>query len=232
MGSPSSVGVGDEMPEHQVTVPNFEMWQTEVTVAQYTECVDEGACTVPNLGTDAYCDPVTYPGWHNWLETGRDDHPVNCVDWNQSRNFCFWAGARLPSESEWEYVASNGSDEDLYPWGDTVATCSFAVMDDDTHTDGCDLDTTWPVCSIPAGDNDNGLCDLAGNVWEWCEDDSHGDYLSAPADGSAWIETPHLAQRVLRGGGATFSASFQRASKRGSGVPDFVYVGGGFRCAR
>ena len=74
--------------------------ETDVTVAAYAKCVSAGACTEPAASHRA-C---------NW-KTDRGDHPINCVDWNQSIAFCKWLGGRLPTEQEWEYVASGGSED-------------------------------------------------------------------------------------------------------------------------
>lgn len=99
MGSDS--GGSNETPVHQVTVPSFEMNRTEVTVAQYQACVDAGVCI----------EPTQCGSYYNWGVAGREDHPVNCVDWYQSVAFCAWAGGRLLSGSEWEYAArSRGQD--------------------------------------------------------------------------------------------------------------------------
>ena len=219
MGSTS--GSSNETPVHSVTVPSFEMTQSEVTVAQYGECVTEGSCTAPSTSS-SYC---------NWGESGYEDHPVNCVDWQQSVDFCAWVGGRLPSESEWEYAASNGASENIYPWGDEEATCDYAVMDDSTHSDGCDTGRTWSVCSKTAGNTSHGLCDMAGNVWERVEDWYHSDYTGAPADGSAWV-VPSGSYRVTRGGGFSISAVSLRAADRNYYAPSYQYDFLGFRCAR
>ncbi|MBI5244538.1 MAG: SUMF1/EgtB/PvdO family nonheme iron enzyme [Elusimicrobia bacterium] len=92
------------------------MAKTEVTVAQYKACVDTGACAAPDTG-----------GSCNWGVSGRESHPVNCVDWNQAKAFSEWADGRLPSEAEWEYAARSAGKDRKYPWGDEQATCARAV---------------------------------------------------------------------------------------------------------
>ena len=215
----STAGGTEEQPVHAVTVPDFDLTQTEVTVAQYGECVTAGACTAPNTG--AYC---------NWSDPGYEDHPVNCVGWQQSVDFCDWASGRLPSEAEWEYAARSGGQDITYPWGNDPATCSYAVMNDEGGSD-CGTGRTMGVCSKPAGSTGQGLCDMAGNVWEWVQDLWHDTYTGAPTDGSAW-ESPSGSHRVIRGGCFVFVADFLRAAFRYFDDPSVQSDYLGFRCAR
>ena len=210
----SNTGESDEKPVHSVAVPSFDMMKTEVTVSLYRQCVDAGACTAPDTGSGC-----------NWGESGRDEHPVNCVDWNQAFSFCQWAGGRLPTESEWEYAARSGGQNIMYPWGDDSPTCSLA------NYSGCE-GKTWAVCNATAGNTSQGLCDMAGNVWEWVQDWYHDTYNGAPTDGSAW-EFPSGDYRVLRGGSWYYVTVNLRASGRNRDSPDVrYYAAGGFRCGR
>ncbi len=211
-------------PVHLVTVPTFEMLQTEVTVAQYQECVTEESCTVPYA--EGGCAP-TDKG--NWGAEGREDHPVNCVNWQQAVNFCTWVGGRLPSEAEWEYATRSGGQDIIYPWGDQTATCSYAVMYDAGY--GCGTGNTLMVCSKTAGNSDQGVCDLSGNVEEWLQDWYHNDYTDAPIDGSAW-EDPIGEDRVVRGGSFGLTAVFLRSDYRSWFDPLNQYSYLGIRCVR
>ena len=212
----SDKGDSDERPVRRVRVPTFQMARTEVTVAQYGACVKAGKCTEPDTGR--YC---------NWGKPGRGEHPVNCVDWDQARAYAAWIGGRLPTEAEWEYAARSGGQAIAYPWGNEDATCERAIMDD--GGDGCGKDRTWPVCSKSAGNTKQGLCDMAGNVWEWVED-WKGGYDEAPIDGSA--RTNGGGGRVIRGGGWSGTASGLRAAGRDSDDPAYRYGSVGFRPAR
>ena len=144
-------------PAHEVALKTFDMSETDVTVEQYKECVLKGACTEP--GRDKYC---------NWGVKGRQLHPVNCVSWEQADKYAKFKskqpgfeGARLPSESEWEYAATSGGRKLKYPWGDDKPTCGKAVMYG-TGGYGCGANGTMPVCSKTAGNTAQGLCDMAG----------------------------------------------------------------------
>jgi formylglycine-generating enzyme required for sulfatase activity len=167
----------------------------------------------------------------NWEKADRLDHPVNCLDWQQAADFCAWAGGRLPSESEWEYAArSRGAVEDEFPWGIDSITCDLAVMSEGGF--GCGKFRTWPVCSKAAGDTQDGLCDMAGNVYEWVRDWYHEDYTGAPADGSAWDDEA-LSRRVNRGGSFMNGddVSFYTTT-RGKKEPETRSMTIGLRCAR
>ncbi|HOU55054.1 MAG TPA: formylglycine-generating enzyme family protein [Myxococcota bacterium] len=215
----SDRGDSDERPRHRVTIRTFEMARTEVTVEQYRRCVEAGACTEPVTG-DA-C---------NWGQAGRDRHPVNCVDWDQAQAFARWAGGRLPSEAEWEYAARSGGQEREYPWGNETATCERAVMWDGSGV-GCDVRKgTWPVCSRPGGNTEQGLCDMAGNVWEWVQDWYQDSYQGAPTDGRAWED---LSRTPVDRGGSWDSDSLRlRASNRNRDLPGIFLDSLGFRLSR
>ena len=220
MGSNDGDSYDNEKPVHRVTVRTFEMTKTQVTVEQYKACVDAGACTAPDTG-----------GSCNWGQSDRGKHPINCVDWHQAQAYAKWAGGRLPTEAEWEYAARSGGRDWKYPWGNENATCERAVMDDGSGN-GCGRgNTTWPVCSKPKGNTTHGLCDMAGNVWEWVQDWYHDSYKGAPTDGSAW-EKPTGSFRVRRGGCWGSGAGSVRAANRYSGAPRHRYVDLGFRVAR
>jgi hypothetical protein len=79
----------DEQPYHRVTLSAYRIDKYEVTAGDYGKCVDAGACTPANRGSTC-----------NYGTPGREDHPINCVDWVQANRFCKWAGKRLPTEAE------------------------------------------------------------------------------------------------------------------------------------
>jgi len=205
----------DESPYHQVTLSGYYMDKTEVTQAEYKKCVDAGECDTPS------CD---------WDPTGTPNRPVVCVTWSQAGEYCVWAGKRLPTEAEWE-KAARGTDGRKYPWGNETATCDYAVMYDGSW--GCGTGSTWDVCGkSPAGDSPYGLCDMAGNVYEWVSDwydsgyytNSQASNPTGPVSGS---------YRVLRGGSfVDHDYYYLRASTRYDYSPSADYYYLGFRCVR
>ena len=218
----SSTGQPSEGPIHTVWVPTFEMARTEVTVSQYAECVLAWSCTEPTFD-------MTYGNWNHPVHD-YDDHPVNYVSWHQAVAFCQWAGGRLPSESEWEYAARSGGQYQPYPWGAATPICTYAVAYQPRLGDGCGTDHTMAVCSKPAGNTADGLCDMVGNAKEWVQDWSHSTYDGAPDDGSAWEDSGTI--RVQRSSSFGAVDYWARVTVRYGGTPDSTSYQTSFRCAR
>lgn len=192
---------------------NVEFTKSEITVAQYEECSHAGKCTYSFRNTPSkFC---------NMGRTSVDellflDHPINCISWNEAREFCAWAGGRLPAEQEWEAEATN-TGQRRYPWGDEQVTCDYASWGE--HHRGCNRDSTWPVCSKPNGNSVSGLCDLFGNVSEW----------TSSGESSVW------GYRHVSRGGSWCSGNLpyeQNTSYRTALGARARSVMIGFRCAR
>ncbi len=205
MGSPDGHGEQDEHPAHWVTVGAFCMDRTEVTVGAYGQCVAADGCSAPAPVDGESC---------NWEVAGRENHPINCVDWGMAATYCRWAGGRLPTEAEWEYAA-RGTDGRAYPWGNDAPGGQLCWRQ--SHS-------TCVVGSHPRGDSPFGLHDMAGNVWEWTSE-WYGPYSEHGVPGSG-------LNHVDRGGSwLVVDPSWVRASCRDGGGPSFRDGNLGFRCA-
>ena len=192
-------------PVHQVTVKAFQMAKTLVTNRQYKACVAAGACTAAHV-SDGLCSIFNGKTWSKGSLPASfqgDDQPAVCVDWEQARKFSAWVGGRLPTEAEWEYAARSAGKDRKYPWGNDT-TCARSVVL------GCGAVATAPVCSKPAGNTQQGLCDMAGNAWEWVEDGNHDTYQGAPTDGSAWKS----GFKIFRGGAWNYDFAIARSAVR------------------
>lgn len=219
----------DAHPPHLVAIKSFEMSKTLVTNKQYRACVAAGACKAAHT-SDGSC--FIFDG-KNMLKGKKgnlthsfrgDEQPVVCVAWDQAKAFARWAGGRLPTEAEWEYAARSGGKDQKYPWGNEDPACAKAMIS------GCGYTATAPVCSKTAGNTQQGLCDMAGNAWEWVEDWYHGSYNGAPTDGSAWEDTG--SYRVVLGGSWYGGEGRARSAHRGGSDPGDITNDLGFRLAR
>lgn len=223
-GGTFDMGMAESDPGHSVTIADFEIMKKEVTVSEYRDCISFGICS----------PPATQSGCNLEEAAGFEDHPVNCVNWQQSVDFCTWMGARLPSESEWEYAARSMGETNPYPWGDAAPSCDLAVtlMDGDNNaTGGCDTNRTFAVCSKTAGNSEQDLCDMAGNVAEWVQDKYSFGYDHIPADGSAYESDD--TERVIRGGAfASPQVYLETTNRNGHIDPTFQTENVGFRCVR
>jgi formylglycine-generating enzyme required for sulfatase activity len=220
-----SAAFADEHPAHPVSLSAFWIDRSEVTNRQYARCVDSGACTPP-VGTGSFSRPRYFD------DPVYDDYPIVLVDWHRAAAFCAWAGARLPTEAEWEFAA-RGPENRLFPWGDTfdpgrLNYCdrSCAGMSDPSYDDG--FPDTAPVGFSPQGASWVGALDMAGNVREWVAD-WYGPYSSeavidpkGPGSGES---------RIARGGSWYDTPDDVRSVNRGANLPDYTHPKVGFRCA-
>jgi len=210
-----------ERPVHEVTLSAYRIDVNEVTLGHYLECVDDGGCTPPGENW-AEC---------NALSDDHDDHPVDCVTWEQGAAFCSWAGKRLPTEAEWEYAA-RGDDERIYPWGNEAPDCSRANLHFNGAA-GCGTVDTYAVGSLPAGDSPFGVHDMCGNVAEFVADAFSEDYYAmSPAQDPQGPEAGDA--QVMRGGGYNYPVDpwIMRASSRTSYDSSVPSPQIGFRCAK
>lgn len=204
----------DEGPIQQVSIQPFWMGKYEVTQAQWEAVMG----TIPSrfIGKSL---------------------PVDNVSWNESRLFIRKlnqllgdGGFRLPTEAEWEYACRAGTTTPFHA-GKTISTDDANYDGNYTYGEGEKGEyrrKTTPVGSFSP--NAWGLCDMHGNVWEWCEDWHHDDYNGAPTDGSAWVRPPGTS-RVLRGGSWLDVPNLCRSAFRNWEFPDARLSSIGFRLA-
>jgi formylglycine-generating enzyme required for sulfatase activity len=165
-----------------------------------------------------------------------NNRPVEHVSWDDAVLFCqklsqrTGKNYRLPSEAEWEYACRAGT-KTPFSFGDNITT------------DLVNYNGTYPYKSAPKGKyreqttdvgtfflpNPFGLYDMHGNVWEWCEDDWHENYIDAPTDGSAWNSQSGSNTKLLRGGSWYYDAGCCRSANRNRYSRDYRYYYCGFR---
>jgi len=248
MGDTFGDGSAEEKPVHRVTVKDFYLSATEVTVGQFRRFAE-----ATGYRSDAEKEGWGYASkgtllWKvdgaSWRKPGFDqnsDHPVVEVSWNDAKAFCQWAGCRLPTEAEWEYAARNKGQRIKYSWGSADPTgrnggnladeSAQRKFPDRTISEGFDdgYIFTAPVASY--NPNELGLYDMSGNVWEWCSD-WYGEsyYQGSPINNPQGSSSGTF--RVLRGGSWSDAPRGLRCSLRGWYNPDERYYFLGFRCAR
>jgi formylglycine-generating enzyme required for sulfatase activity len=220
-----------ERPPHHVTLSKaFALDRTEVTVAQYAQCVRAAVCTAPASSASWQKAPDRHFSGIS-METPKrgEQHPVTSVSWHDANTYCLWAGKRLPTEAEWEYASrSAGQRSGHYPWGSAIPSCALAVYHDGM-TNACNDDAPLPVCSKTAGNTLQGLCDMAGNVFEWVAD-AYAPYSPQAVTDPA---TPTGAMRIIRSSSFCNEARLLRHSHRDHvESTDRSYSDIGFRCAK
>jgi sulfatase modifying factor 1 len=197
----------DERP--RTTAPGragFWLDATEVTAGQYRRYVQATGAKPPAAVGFAV----------------GDDEPVVNVSWGEAVAFCTWADKRLPTEIEWE-TAARGT------LSDATFSAGAAIDHDRANLAGTGGRDRWaklaPVGSFER--NSIGIFDMAGNVWEWCED----WYDTKPHTGGD-DTAPAGTLRVLKGGAFNSTVKSLRISNRGRFAPTTRHEFIGFRCAR
>jgi len=210
----------NETPAHAVTISKpFYIAQTPVTNEQYQRCIDAGVC---------YGDP----------DLTKKTNPVVRVTWNDARDFCTWAGGRLPTEAEWEYAARGGVEGWRFPWGNSVGDENANLADNEGHNvQALGLEQTNAlVCypffgRSPVGTfkpNGFDLLDMTGNVSEWTADWTN-DYPDAAVTDPTGPDTGE--KHVVRGGSWADTGAGARNSVRYSARPEYLQNTIGIRCA-
>ena len=211
MGSPDSDSDArdSEKPPHPVKVNSFAIGKYPVTQAQYQAV----------MGTN----PSRFKN--------NPQNPVENVSWDDAQAFCKKLSRitgktyGLPTEAEWEYACRAGTTTRYYFGDDANQLGDYAWYNgnsqDKTHPVGQKKPNAW------------GLHDMSGNVWEWCEDDWHDNYIGAPKDGSAWtINNDNRSHpKCLRGGSWLFSPYSCRSANRYGYYPGIDDDSVGFRVA-
>ena len=234
MGSPSDERdrSDSESPQHQVQVETFFLGKYPVTQAQW-----RFVAALSQVDRPLEADPSNFKG---------DDRPVENVSWHDATEFCARLSPhtgrfyRLPTEAEWEYACRAGTTTPFH-FGETIATELANYRGTDIKgwsgsygqgDKGEYRSETTPVDQFGIA-NDFGLCDMHGNVWEWCEDHWHDNYESAPADGSAWhkprFEGQVVPLYVSRGGSWQDVPGDCRSASRNDVAAGLRYYTFGFR---
>lgn len=241
----SETGLPNEKPVHEVKTEPFYIDKTPVTVVQFevfveatafkTEAEKFGDSGVFNIEKQTW-ELLSGAFWKKPFgpsgPDAEDNHPVTHVSWNDAVAYADWAGKRLPTEAEWEFAARSGKNSgEKFSWGNAVSVNGqyFAntwqgEINTPVTKDGYLF--TSPVGAF--GENEAGLTDMGGNVWQWCSD----TYKPYPGSNEPYRVDPNV--KVIRGGSFFFDQSGEDSfsvSGRSMNSHETSLFNTGFRCA-
>ncbi|MBM3191691.1 MAG: serine/threonine protein kinase, partial [Chlamydiae bacterium] len=219
----SNTGGRDERPRHLVRLDSFALDIHPVTNEQFVRFLDAMGGEKDGNNNDMIrlreCR-IKRLGGKLIIESGYAKHPVVGVSWYGATAYAKWVGKRLPTEAEWEIASTAGLDNMTYPTGAQIERSEANFFSADTVN----------VLSYPP--NSLGLYDMAGNVYEWCQDWYDYSYYEQSS------QEPHNPQgplqgvyRVLRGGCWKSLQDDLRCSHRHRNNPGTINRTYGFRCA-
>jgi formylglycine-generating enzyme required for sulfatase activity len=233
--NPPAIGAG---PNAHVPGSGWQASWNQYLPIDKKDLLNNIKCATGPVGTT-----TTFDTWADSVGSN-ENRPVNCVTWFEAMAFCAWDGGYLPTEAEWNYAATGGSDQRAYPWSNPPSSVSVdatrgsyydlslsgCIGDGDPACTPADL---LPVGTKPAGDGRWGHSDLFGNVSEWVLDWSAG--LPSPCVDCANLTQPSAdpLMRVVRGSDFHTDPGTAHTSHRGAypvySAPTYNL---GFRCAR
>lgn len=219
--------INEEKPQHKVTVSSLYMGRFPITQAQWN-----AVAALPEVNQKLYPYLSSSTGI---------SHPIENISWYDAIEFCARLSQhtgkayRLPSEAEWEYACRAGTTTPFH-FGETITSELANYNGAETYGTGVEgvyRGETTEVGSFGVA-NPFGLYDMHGNVWEWCLDDWHDNYDSAPIDGSAWLDhNNNLNQKegaaLLRGGSWINDPTSCRSAYRHYNDRDNRFKSFGFR---
>ncbi|MFQ4134748.1 formylglycine-generating enzyme family protein [Nodosilinea sp. PGN35] len=222
----------NESPQHEVILAQFFMAKHTITQAQW-----RAVSAMPPVNREMNPNPSGFKG---------DLRPVENMSWYDAVEFCDRLTHftnrqyRLPTEAEWEYACRAGTDSPFH-FGTTITTdiANYCGQDQvigkiqysGSYGDGPKgvfREETTPVDQFE-GANAFGLCNMHGNVFEWCQDHWNNNYEGCPIDGTAYLTDNSNAPRVARGGSWFYDPRFCRSASRISFEPNNVGFSLGFR---
>ena len=178
---------------HDSAVSAFCLDVTEVTVAGYKACVRAGKCA-PDCLKLGQCSAV--PQRTEWGDADenarssrfcngdledRQNHPVNCVSYDEAETYCQAYEKRLPRAEEWEWAARRAEPDGVFPWGKVGPDDQLCWSPKKSRHDG-----TCPIKSYALDHTPQGVWDLAGNVAEWVDTDFGRKSGVHQAHGASW----------------------------------------------
>lgn len=228
MGSDRFNTSSQNRPQHQVTLPEYQIAKYPTTNVQYAKFVSE----------QGYRPPLDWVDGR--IPEDKGLHPVTMISWYDASNYCTWANKRLPKETEWE-KAARSDDGRRWPWGDEMEATRLNTY--------YGIGSTTDVTDYPQGASPYGVMDMAGNVYEWLETDfmpykgtdaskeifqGKIQVASTPADRAMKVVDlvgVDAKYKVLRGGSWKSDPFSTTTYHRNFSWPHYASDFFGFRCA-
>lgn len=218
----SKDGARDEKPRHTIELSAFAIDIHPVTNEQFVRFLEVmgGEKDAQNSDIIRLRDSrIKRAAGKLIIESGYAKHPVVGVTWYGAIAYAKWVGKRIPTEAEWEIASAGGIEEALYPTGLNIER---------TQANFFSADTT-AVCSYPP--NGYGIYDMAGNVYEWCQDWYSYNYYEVSIQEPLDPKGPQQGvYRVLRGGCWKSLKEDLRCAHRHRNNPGTMTPTYGFRC--
>jgi len=219
----SNEGARDERRSHKIFLNSFAIDIHPVTNEQFVRFLEMLGGEKDHNNNDIIKlrdSRIHRNGGKYVIESGYAKHPVVGITWYGAISYAKWVGKRLPTEAEWEVSARSCQPNILYPTGYEINKEQANYFSSDTT----------PVCTYPS--NLVGLYDIAGNVYEWCEDWYDYNYYEISQLEPSNPKGPHQGvYRVLRGGCWKSLKDDLRCSHRHRNNPGATNNMYGFRCA-
>ena len=232
----------NERPAHTVFVPGFRIGRVPVTNREWRAFLDDGGYRRPELwstrgwehrtkaelAAPMYWNPDGTRTRFGHLETIPDDEPVQHVTYFEAQAYARWAGARLPTEIEWEKAAAwdpTAGRRRRVPWGAATPTAAVANLNGEALRPA-------PVGAYPAGASAYGAEQMLGDVWEWTSSPLRPWPGFTPMIYDRYTEPFFEGDyRVLRGGSWAVAADILRPSFRNWDHPIRRQIFSGVRLA-
>lgn len=172
----------------EVQVIDLCVDKTEVTARAYEKCVADGKCT------DSFLDCAEAK---TYKITGKEDHPIVCVDYPQANGYCAAVGKRLPAQEEWEWVARAGEEGRKYAYGNDPPKDEICWSGSSAGV----LKGPCPVGAFPSSNSPAGIVDLTGNVFEWTSSKADAAGTMLITKGGTWRDGVAAQMQIKRPGG-------------------------------
>ncbi len=232
MGSLS--GQKDEKPIHRVTISDFRIAKYEISNEQFVKFLNGISCTKYGFYDDQEFGLVKYIDIEDCncqiaysekfiVKEGKENYPVVEVTWYGANAYAEWAGARLPTEAEWEFAARGGNKSRYLKYSGSNSIGEVGWYKSDSTECTHRIDELTP--------NELGLYAMSGNVYEWCSDWYSPTYYSqSPANDPKGPDAG--SRKVIRGGSIRNTETFCRVANRCAYYPAHSNCVSGFRIVK